>query len=60
MSLTCEGNAIKRNNRNLMLGLGLLPAAAVIVVDAQGKPVYNQAGEQDEKGLSRIFDEALN
>jgi hypothetical protein len=43
-----------------MLGFGLLPAAAVIVLDAQGKPVYNQAGEQDEKGLSRIFDEALN
>ena len=31
----------------------------LIVLDAQGKPVYNQAGEQDEEVLSRFFDKAL-
>jgi thioredoxin-like negative regulator of GroEL len=32
----------------------------LIVLDAQGKPLYNQAGEQDERVLSQIFDKALN
>ena len=31
----------------------------LIVLDGQGKPLYNQAGEQDEQVLSRIFDQAL-
>ncbi len=31
----------------------------LIILDAHGKPVYNQAGEQDEQVLSRIFDQAL-
>ena len=31
----------------------------LIVLDAHGKPVYNQAGEQDEQVLSKIFDQAL-
>ena len=31
----------------------------LIVPDAYGRPVYNQAGEQDENVLSQLFDEAL-
>ena len=31
----------------------------LIILDAQGKPVYNQAGEQEEEVLSKIFDKAL-
>ena len=31
----------------------------LIVLDAQGKPVYNQAGEQDEDVLGRLFEKAL-
>ena len=31
----------------------------LIILDAQGKPLYNQAGEQEEQVLSRIFDQAL-
>ena len=31
----------------------------LIVLDANGRPVYNQAGEQDENVLSQLFDEAL-
>ena len=32
----------------------------LIVLDAQGQPVYNQAGEQDEAVLSQVFDKALD
>jgi thioredoxin-like negative regulator of GroEL len=32
----------------------------LIVLDGQGKPLYNQAGEQDEDVLSHILDRALN
>lgn len=31
----------------------------LIVLNASGKPVYNRAGEQDEKVLSEIFEKAL-
>ena len=31
----------------------------LIVLDGQGRPVYNQAGEQDEQVLSKLFDKAL-
>jgi len=32
----------------------------VIVLDAQSNPIYNQAGEQDEMVLSRLFEKALH
>lgn len=32
----------------------------LILLDAQGKPIYNQAGEQEESVLSSILDRALN
>jgi hypothetical protein len=31
----------------------------LVVLDSNGKPVYNQAGEQSEEVLSRIFDTLL-
>lgn len=31
----------------------------LVVLDSNGKPVYNQAGEQTEEVLSRIFDATL-
>lgn len=31
----------------------------LVILDSHGKPIYNQAGEQDEQVLSRIFDQAL-
>jgi len=31
----------------------------LIVLDAKGKPLYNQAGEQDEQVLAQILDRAL-
>ncbi len=31
----------------------------LIVLDADGKPIYNQAGEQDESVLSQLFQKAL-